>query len=588
MSIALGTASAVAELPALLTKALPPLPAKYGRVSVLVVDDSHLQRMLLRSLLESIGCEVLLAADGEEMLAACTLEAPPHAVLMDCEMPGMNGFEATLHLRERFRGHYLPVIFVTGSVAPDTISRAYAVGGDTCLAKPLNPLVLYAKLRSILDLRLLYESLRQQRDELAAHEALREAEFEQAHRVLGHIISARECAMPNVRQVQMPLATVNGDVLLTAWSPGGNQVMLVGDLTGHGVPAAVGSVLVTEVFHAMIGRGFSGVEILAEINRKLRVMLPSGYFLALALIEVARDQESAAVWNAGLPDVLFVRPGGEVRRLPSRSVPLGVLDADAFQLEAERLTLEPGDRLVAFTDGITELRLADGGFFGIERVCSLLAAQADSDPISVLLEAQSQIGHVGERQDDVSLLVYRCDPAAVGAHLAAVPTIGKGREPTPWRGTLELGAESLRRIEPVPVLLQLLNDVQGNRADRGRVFTVLTELFSNALEHGLLRLDSGLKHGPDGFARYYEERARRLEDLRRASLRMEVGCRRLSHGYETYVCVTHDGDGFDHGAVVAGSVANAHGRGITLIRALSERLTFRDGGRTAEAIICRG
>lgn len=587
MSLVLNVVNPSPGLPALIATALPPLSVRFGHVRVLVADDSRVHRLLMGSLLESIGCEVILAADGEEALAVCTEAALPHLVLMDCEMPGMDGFEAAVRLHERWAGHYLPVIFVTGSLAPDTIERAYGVGGDTCLSKPLNPIVLHAKLRSVLERRELYDSLRQQRDALAAHEAQREAEFHQAHRVLEHILSARECAMPNVRQIKMPLATVNGDVVLTAWGPGGNQVMLVGDLTGHGVPAAVGSVLVTEVFHAMIGRGFSGVEILSELNRKLRIMLPSGHFLAVSLIEVARDQASAAVWNAGLPDVLFARADGVVQRIPSRSVPLGVLDADDFLLEAERLVLAPGDRLLAFTDGVTEWRCADGRFFGIERVCEVLAENAATDPVTALIEEQVRSRHAGQQHDDVSLLEYRCDPAAVTACLDAMPATGKMREPTPWRGTLELGAEALRRIEPVPVILQLLNDVQGTRADRGRVFTVLTELFSNALEHGLLRLDSALKRGPDGFARYYEERSQRLALLSKASLRMEVGCRRVVDGHETYVCVMHDGDGFDHRTVSAADTTQAHGRGIALIRSLSERLLFRDEGRTAEAVIRR-
>jgi CheY-like chemotaxis protein len=585
VSLATGSLCSGVAPPALETPALPPLSARYGAVRVLVADDSRVHRLLLAGLLESIGCEVLMASDGEEVLAVCEQDPLPDVILMDCAMPGMDGFEAAVRLRARFAEHYLPVIFVTGSVDPATLARAYAVGGDTCLGKPLNPLVLHAKLRSVLEVRRLNESLRRQRDELATLEAARELEFDQAHRVLRHILAARECEMPNVRQLRMPLATVNGDVLLTAWGPGGNQVLLLGDLTGHGVPAAVGTVLVTEVFHAMIGRGFSGAEILAEINRKLRMMLPLGYFLAVALVEVTRDQGAAAVWNAGLPDVLFARPGQDVHRIPSRSVPLGVLDADELLLEAEHLALEAGDCLLAFTDGVTEFECSDGGPFGIERVCEVLARQVGGDPVTALLETQARVGATGERQDDVSLFAFRCDPEGVAAHLVAAPTIGRAREPAPWRGTLELGAEALRRIEPVPVILQLLNDVQGSRADRGRVFTVLTELFSNALEHGLLRLDSALKQGPDGFAHYYEERARRLQQLCNARLRLEVGCRRAREGHEVYVCVMHDGDGFDHRAVTAGRALAAHGRGLALVRSLSERLVFRDDGRTAEAVI---
>jgi two-component system, HptB-dependent secretion and biofilm response regulator len=581
----IGTAVRGEALPSLLSTALPRLPARYGTVRVLVADDSRLHRMLLSALLGSVGCEVLLACDGHEALEACEGEDPPDVVMLDCQMPGIDGFEVALRLRERWPDRHLPVLFMTASDNPESLSRAYSVGGDTCFSKPLDPMVVYGKLRSVLDRRDLYASLKRQRDELAAHEERRAEEFDQAHRVLKHIVSAREAVMPNVRQLQMPMATVNGDVALTAWGPGGNQVLMVGDLTGHGVPAAVGSVLVTEVFHAMTGRGFSGAEILMELNRKLGIMLPPGQFLAVALIEVARDQSSAAVWNAGLPDVVLTRRNGEVRRLPSRSVPLAVLDSDSIQLEVERLTLEPGDRIHAFTDGVTELLQSDGRFFGIEQVVDVLSSNASGDAIQALIDAQAAVRHRAEQHDDVSLLEYTCDPESVGCYLTSESGRSTGREPSPWRAVLELSADSLRRIEPVPVILQLLSDLQGSRADRGVVFTVLTEMFSNALEHGLLRLDSALKQGPDGFAHYYEERAARLESLVNASMLLEVGCRKSAEGHEIYVCVTHDGDGFDFRRATASAQPQAHGRGIPLIRALTQRLSFRDEGRIAEAVI---
>jgi CheY-like chemotaxis protein len=109
------------------------------RRRILVVDDSRVNRSVAEAMLRHLGHDVASAADGLEALAA--LESASYdLVLMDCQMPGMDGFDATLELRKReganpAMGHTL-VVAVSGGAAADEGERYRTAGMDDCLAKP--------------------------------------------------------------------------------------------------------------------------------------------------------------------------------------------------------------------------------------------------------------------------------------------------------------------------------------------------------------------------------------------------------------------------------------------------------------------
>lgn len=107
---------------------------------VLIVDDSPVLRQLLRAILENEGCEVMEAADGEQALAVLA-RFTPDIVTMDVHMPGMDGYETTAQILERYA---LPVVVITASANPkdsETAIRALEAGALAVLEKPGGPSV---------------------------------------------------------------------------------------------------------------------------------------------------------------------------------------------------------------------------------------------------------------------------------------------------------------------------------------------------------------------------------------------------------------------------------------------------------------
>lgn len=139
---------------------------------ILVVDDNEVSRTVARATLQAQGYVVVLANGGPEALAAFDREAPD-CVLLDVQMPGMDGVTVCEQIRARPGGVDTPVVFLTAQRDLDTFDRALRVGGNDFLAKPVRPAELVVRVECVLklrqmraDLREQYDVLRKQRDDL--------------------------------------------------------------------------------------------------------------------------------------------------------------------------------------------------------------------------------------------------------------------------------------------------------------------------------------------------------------------------------------------------------------------------------------
>ena len=114
----------------------------------LVVDDSGVVRKIARRILEGLGFTVVEAEDGEKALEACRL-AMPDAVLLDWNMPVMDGYDFLVHLRRMPDGNMPKVVFCTTENGIDHISRALDAGANEYIMKPFDKDIVAAKFQEV-------------------------------------------------------------------------------------------------------------------------------------------------------------------------------------------------------------------------------------------------------------------------------------------------------------------------------------------------------------------------------------------------------------------------------------------------------
>ncbi|WP_397449076.1 SpoIIE family protein phosphatase [Pseudomonas sp. NA-150] len=549
---------------------------------VLIADDNASDRLLLATIVRRQGHRVLSASNGEEAVALFALERP-QLVLMDALMPVMDGFEAARRIKQMAGESLVPIIFLTSLSESEALVRCLEAGGDDFLAKPYNQVILAAKINAMDRLRRLQETVLQQRDQIARHHGYLLNEQRVAKAVFDQVAHSGCLSAPNIRYLQSPYALFNGDLLLAAYTPSGNMHVLLGDFTGHGLPAAVGAMPLAEVFYGMTGKGYGLAQTLREMNAKLKRILPVDMFCCATLLNVNFNLRQVEVWNGGLPDgYLHHVASGERTPLVSRHLPLGVLDPDRFDDKTEMHPLAQGDRIFLLSDGVLDTSDEEDRLFGVDRLHAVFAANRQPD--ALIDEIQLALNAFrGQARDDVSMVeVTLVEPAQLGGAAVTFSDSGKS-SPLDWSSTFEYRAGTLKRFNPLPYLLQLLLEVHGLRSQSGALYSVLAELYTNALEHGVLGLDSSLKRDAPGFAQYYRERSARLAALETGYVRLHLQIIPSREGGRLTIRVEDSGAGFDVGRVLESPKAGHElsGRGLELVRRLSHSCQWSDGGRTA-------
>ncbi|MFD1344023.1 PP2C family protein-serine/threonine phosphatase [Litorisediminicola beolgyonensis] len=358
---------------------------------VLVVDDSPSQRELLSRLIRRWGFDVRSAASGAEALALCR-EQPPDMVFSDWMMPGMDGLEFCRRFR-RFTGpEYGYFTLITSKSDKTEIAQGLDAGADDLLVKPLNAEELRARISAGARLVAMQRELAAKSRDLAETlERLQEAydtldrDLRQARRIQESLVPDRERRFGphRVSLMLQPCGHVGGD-LVGVVSPGLGRIGLYGlDVSGHGITSAMVAARVAGYLNdafpeqnlAMSPRGAfyalqPPAEVASRLNRRLTTDPGVEEYLTLCYATVDFAQGRVELVQAGHPPPLLIRADGTLEFLGSGGLPIGLVDHVTH--DSLKLTLAPGDRLLIYSDGLTETETRDGSLLGEDGLTALV------------------------------------------------------------------------------------------------------------------------------------------------------------------------------------------------------------------------
>lgn len=559
-------------------------------LTILVADDDIPNRFILQAILDKQGFTVLHADDGVQAVDIFSRERPD-LVLMDIKMPNMDGYEATQHIKSMSGETFVPVIFLTATSDSEGLAKCIESGGDDFLTKPYNHVLLRARIDALLRIRELYNTVQMQRNELANHQKRLDRERQLASRLFNNIVETGALDLPNIKSLLSPMSLFSGDILMVAPKPSGGLHVLLGDFTGHGLAAATGALPVSSVFYGMTAKGYSVVEIVAEINEKLVDILPVDMFLAACMMEMNPTSHTISIWNGGIPPVLIYGEKEKkiVKIIEPKHLPLGVVKNDELNLRVDVVEMHEGDRVYIHSDGVTETVNPDGELFGMKRFINIFNGNTHADKLfDLIYSSLKEFQAEGEQQDDVAMieLKYQQDLLESMVDLESLQDVKVVVPASSWSLSMELQADIIRYFDPLPLLIQSVSDMQGLRGQRQQLYTVFSELFSNALEHGVLGLDSKLKESAHGFARYYQEREAKLNELEEGLIRIEINHNPVGDGGELTIRFQDSGEGFDYRSSQVSLEDNrSHsGRGVQLLNSLCDNVIYDGNGNIVEVV----
>ncbi|MHA3773434.1 PP2C family protein-serine/threonine phosphatase [Verrucomicrobiota bacterium sgz303538] len=409
-------------------------------VKLLLIDDKEANLTALQAILGDLGYPMVLARSGTEALRYLLRGEEFALILMDVRMPGMDGFETAELIRERLSSSTTPIIFLTASTDARSMAfKGYQTGAVDYLLKPIDPEILRTKVTVFLELARAREQLKQlltEREHAERQLAAYAAELRERNQQLEEDLRiAREMqqALLPTGQSRFPASSgvsASGSVLvvhhyLPTDSVGGDffsvlplseteEAILIGDVMGHGVRAALVTAMLRGLVQQIKSEAHDPGNFLRSLNRALiNVLRPLGRSIFTSafclVVDIAAGRVRYA--NAGHPAPLIFRPDtGRVEALkPAEDGKfgpvLGIFE-DATYSTVE-IPIESGGRILLFTDGLFEVEGAGDDLFDEHRLREAVHRRAEQ-PLDVLFpELLTELRHFSRHQrfeDDVCLI----------------------------------------------------------------------------------------------------------------------------------------------------------------------------------------
>jgi serine phosphatase RsbU (regulator of sigma subunit) len=373
--------------------------------TILVVDDSATNLQVLVRTLHGSGHRILAARDGVTALDIAR-RAKPDLILLDVMMPGMDGFEVCRILKSAPETRHTVVIFLSarGEVA-DKVS-GLELGAIDYITKPIQGEEVLARVAAHLSRQHLEQALRQSRDRL-------DQELASAAHMQRLILPTAMPVHPSVSFAPFYQTSRHaGGDYYDVLSLGGDRFgILVADVSGHGAPAAIVMAMIRAVVHTYPGRADDPPAVLHHINRHFRFLWETAMYATAVYAVLDARHGTLRITSAGHPLPLVVRDGEDARAV-SIDTTMCLLWDELGDVPCAEHRLAAGDRVMFFTDGITDRQSLDGTMFDAERLCGALTRSASGSPAAIVDAVVQELDRFAggqEPDDDQTLLVLGVD-----------------------------------------------------------------------------------------------------------------------------------------------------------------------------------
>ncbi|HVA27311.1 MAG TPA: SpoIIE family protein phosphatase [Candidatus Baltobacteraceae bacterium] len=364
---------------------------------ILIVDDESANILLLERLLRDAGYVAVESTTDPSHVCELYRNNRYDLILLDLQMPSMDGFQVMDLLKDIDTGGYLPVLVLTAE--PQHKLRALKAGAKDFLSKPLDLAEVLVRVHNMLEVRLLHlEAKNLYEVEKRITDKLHSAFAQRALPVLPGL-SLSASYVPATEDTR-----VGGDWYDAIGLPSHRIFFAIGDVAGHGIDAAI---TMNRSRYALVSSALREPDpalMLGHVNEELiREDAP----MVTALAGFADSQTYEIVYSsAGHPPPVLLEPGSPPRLLEFGGPPLGVLENPEYS--TFRIQTVPGALLVLYTDGAIEhsKNILEGEALLLSVIASL-AGHTHAAPASFIHDAIFNGRSVG---DDVAILTIRFSP----------------------------------------------------------------------------------------------------------------------------------------------------------------------------------
>ena len=387
--------------------------------NILVVDDVAANLQVLTGMLKDRGYKARPVPNGKLALLAARKD-PPDLILLDINMPDMNGYEVCQTLKGDHQLQGIPVIFISALNENLDKVKAFAIGGVDYLTKPFQMEELHARVETHLKLRRLQLELEQTNTRLAQANTRMSRDLKAAARIQGTFLPQELPSVPGLEftWLYQPCDELAGDGLNVVALGDGKVGLYILDVSGHGVASALLTVTLSRLLSpptdpsSVLTRAGSAegrtiippAQVADHLNRLFPFDPVTEQFATLVYGILDPATGEFRYVSAGHPGPVHLPSGAEPVILPSQGSPIGLAD-DPY--EERSVHLNAGDRLYLFSDGVPEAMNAAGKPLGDAQVLEVIRLGrlgALNASVTSLQESLRQWHGTAPPHDDISIL----------------------------------------------------------------------------------------------------------------------------------------------------------------------------------------
>jgi serine phosphatase RsbU (regulator of sigma subunit) len=370
---------------------------------VLLVDDDAAFRAIVRHVLARAQIPLSVVEDPRGTLAAAR-EVKPDLILLDFMMPEVDGLTLFRELQADPDLREIPTWMCSSRDDEDFVTSTYELGIGDFVAKPVSARAFEGKVKAFLKRQQAPHGARSSVRILKKDVILAEAN------IRSMLPQKPTIAGLDIGLVYQPHETIGGDFYDFIPHDDGGLRIVVGDVSGHGISAAVIQTMARKLIQICLRRRGSVMEALLDVNEELKRELPPKSFVAACVAEWPGPDRPISIHRLGVPHPMKRTSSGTELVMTGGTV-LGLHNTPLLQrlVSPQEVTLGPGEALLLHTDGVIEAPMADGEEFGFDRLKET-AADVSAESAQRWVEGclERVLAAAGRKpDDDVTLLALR-------------------------------------------------------------------------------------------------------------------------------------------------------------------------------------
>jgi serine phosphatase RsbU (regulator of sigma subunit) len=392
--------------------------------NILVVDDKAANVLLIEGMLRVAGYTSFHSTTNPQAVCKMHRDNGYDLILLDLQMPVMDGFQVMEALKEIETEGYLPVLVITAQ--PDHKLRALEAGAKDFVSKPFDLAELRARVHNILEVRLLHSAAKRHRQTLeetvreleASREVIRLKTLEERKKSEQELALAQETqesllprCLPqfesfHIHAFNQPTRYVGGDFYDFLQLSSGEWMGVLADVSGKGMSAALLSSMVLGALNMEFRSGTQPQDALKRVNQLLCDKSLPFQFVTLFLFLLRPGGEGQFISAGHNPAYLFRSATGKVEELAPEAFALGMFESACFQ--SRKFHLDGGDLLIVYSDGLTDAENPQEEMFGEERLLEIIQREAPAGSRAVeqtILKGIADFTQSMPQTDDITLVV---------------------------------------------------------------------------------------------------------------------------------------------------------------------------------------